>query len=33
MQEKILTSYVVNSKGEVIEGRCLFDIELRLQKT
>ncbi len=29
--EKILNSYVVNSKGEVIEGNA-FDIELRLQK-
>jgi Na+-transporting NADH:ubiquinone oxidoreductase subunit C len=31
-QEKIRTSYVVNSKGEVVEGDA-FSIDLRLQKT
>jgi Na+-transporting NADH:ubiquinone oxidoreductase subunit C len=30
--QKILTSYVVNSKGEVVEGNA-FNVELRIQKT
>ncbi len=30
--QKIINSYVVNFKGEVIEGNA-FDIDLRLQKT